>query len=65
MKNKLIEQVKKWSDREGNGYAKLAFLLGYKSSSVIQMWIAKGEIPHYQIDHVRNIIHGEREDARY
>ena len=40
-----ISILKKWLKKDGNTKAKLAYLMGYESSLVIDKWLSRQEIP--------------------
>lgn len=53
-----IRALEKWLEKEGNGPAKLAYLLGYRSSSTISKWIKTNTIPRREREKVLDLIKG-------
>ena len=58
-KNNLLVTLKTWLKKPGNSFARVAVILGYKDSAPIRQWIARGKIPSYQQDRVKQLINGE------
>lgn len=56
MNEQLIKDLREWLLREKNSHSKLAAKLGYKSGSVIFMWLYRNSIPEYQASRVERII---------
>lgn len=54
-----IAKLKLWLAIGDNSQVKLAYMLGYRSSIVIDNWIAKKEIPHHRVNQVMEIIESE------
>jgi hypothetical protein len=48
--------IKKWLKKEGNSEAKLAYALGYTSSTAITMWFKRNNIPNYMKERVKELI---------
>lgn len=51
-----IAKLKLWLTIGDNSQVKLAYMLGYRSSVVIDNWIAKEEIPHHRLNQVMEIV---------
>lgn len=47
MNDFLFRAIQRWLTRPGNSQARLAAMLGYKSSTTISKWIERGTIPQY------------------
>lgn len=56
--NTLLE-LKKWLKKPGNNEAKLASLIGFKTSFTVRQWILKERIPANREKQVITIIKGE------
>jgi len=55
---KEIKALERWLKIEGNSTAKIAYLLGYRSSSTITKWIKNQTIPLREREKVLDIIKG-------
>lgn len=51
-----LVKIKKWLKKEGNTEAKLAYALGYTSSTAITMWFKRNSIPSYMKQRVKELI---------
>lgn len=56
MKKDLLKLIKKWLAHPGNSKVELAFKLGYRSSSTINNWLARGRVPEHMQAHVERIV---------
>ena len=52
----MFKKLERWLKKKGNSKSKLAYLLGYKSSSTISNWITRGSIPEYIEPQLKNIL---------
>lgn len=53
---KLLLALRKWLSEEENTHAKLAEKLGYRSSTVIHMWLKRESIPFWRCKDLEEII---------
>ncbi len=51
---RLLNKLKKFV--ELNGYAKTAYLLGYRDTDAIKKWFHKGAIPEKKIEIVKELL---------
>jgi hypothetical protein len=62
MKNNLVNQLAKLVQKDPRLAGRIAFVLGYRSTSTVMNWILRGNIPEYRIDEVQKILN-ERKRA--
>lgn len=51
----MLKKLKAWLKKPGNSKSKLAYLLGYKSSSTITNWLSRKSIPEYMTPQLKEI----------
>ncbi len=56
VQKKTLAMLEAWLSNKENSIVQLAAHLGYRSTSVISMWIRRGNIPIYQEDRVLTFI---------
>jgi len=55
----LVNELKAWLKKKGNTKTEIAWLLKYKSTSVIDKWLRTGLIPQREVMRVTEIIRRE------
>lgn len=58
-----MKELVKWLKRPGNSQAKMAAILGYKTSTTIANWLTRGAIPEREKARVRDIVRGAKNAA--
>jgi hypothetical protein len=51
-----LKAIRSWLAKDFNTEAKLAAELGYKSSTVVSMWIKRGRVPDHQKQSIMEVV---------
>ena len=52
----MLKKLKKWLSKKDNSTTKLAYLMGYKSSSTVTNWITRGSIPSHAEQQLKTLL---------
>jgi len=52
----MIKKLTRWLAKNGNSKAKLAYLMGYKSSSTITNWLTRESIPGHAEKQLKTLL---------
>jgi hypothetical protein len=55
-----MKSLKNWLAIPGNRMSRIADLLGYKSSVVIDQWIRRNHIPDFRVEQVMEILKNDK-----
>lgn len=59
--DEIVSALRKWLAKPGNTPARLAAMLGYRSSETVVRWVQRKSVPSWHVDRVWRILNGETE----